>query len=59
VQNLVDAIGAEGLRSSRIASIGPITSETLRKCGISVDVEASVYTVPGLVEAMLEADRQV
>jgi uroporphyrinogen III methyltransferase/synthase len=59
VQNLVDAIGAEGLSAmrvaSRVASIGPITSETLRKCGISVDVEAASYTISGLVASIIGA----
>jgi uroporphyrinogen III methyltransferase / synthase len=59
VQNLVDAIGAEGLSAmrvaSRVASIGPITSETLRKCGISVGVEAASYTISGLVASIIGA----
>lgn len=55
VENLVDAIGAEALRGIRTASIGPITSATLRKRAIPVGVEASSYTVPGLVEAIAAA----
>jgi uroporphyrinogen III methyltransferase/synthase len=55
VQNLVDAIGSEALRNVRTASIGPVTSATLRKYGIPVGVEASAYTVPGLVEAIASA----
>jgi uroporphyrinogen III methyltransferase/synthase len=38
----------------KTASIGPITSETMRKMGLSVDVEASQYDVDGLVEAVLQ-----
>jgi uroporphyrinogen III methyltransferase/synthase len=53
VQNLVDAIGAAALNGVRVASIGPITSETLRKCGISVDVEAASYTISGLVASII------
>jgi uroporphyrinogen III methyltransferase/synthase len=53
VQNLVDAIGADALSAVRVASIGPITSETLRKCGVAVDVEAASYTISGLVEALM------
>ncbi len=52
-RNLIDAMGTEALRGTRCASIGPITSATLREHGIPVAVEASVYTVPGLVEAVL------
>jgi uroporphyrinogen III methyltransferase / synthase len=53
VRNLVDAVGAEALRPIRIASIGPITTETLRTEGLTVDVEATAYTIPGLVKAIL------
>ena len=53
VRNLVDAVGAEALRNIRCASIGPVTSATLRENGIPVAAEASTYTVPGLVEAVL------
>jgi uroporphyrinogen-III synthase len=34
------------------ASIGPITSQTLRHHGIEPAVEAAEYTIPGLVEAL-------
>jgi uroporphyrinogen III methyltransferase/synthase len=37
----------------KTASIGPITSETMRKNGLSVDVEATKYDVDGLVAAIL------
>jgi uroporphyrinogen III methyltransferase/synthase len=52
-RNLIDAVGAEALRGVRCASIGPVTSATLRENGIPVAVEASVYSIPGLVEALL------
>ncbi|MEO6786346.1 MAG: uroporphyrinogen-III synthase, partial [Chthoniobacteraceae bacterium] len=35
------------------ASIGPITSATMRGLGLKVDVEAARYDIPGLVEAIL------
>ena len=35
-----------------LASIGPVTSATLREVGLSADVEADPYTIPGLVEAI-------
>jgi uroporphyrinogen III methyltransferase/synthase len=54
VQNLVNAAGAEALRNVKCASIGPVTSATLRQNGIPVTVEASAYTIPGLVRAMLD-----
>jgi len=39
---------------TKTASIGPITSETMRKNGLQVDVEAARYDVDGLVEAVLK-----
>jgi uroporphyrinogen-III synthase len=36
----------------RLASIGPITSSTLRELGLPVDVEATEYTIPGLIKAL-------
>jgi uroporphyrinogen III methyltransferase/synthase len=41
---------------TRIASIGPITSETLREHGLSVSVEAERHDIDGLVAAIV-ADR--
>ena len=36
----------------RFASIGPITSSTLRELGLAVDIEAKEYTIPGLIAAI-------
>jgi uroporphyrinogen-III synthase len=47
----------EKFKRIRFASIGPITSSTLRELGLPVDVEAKVYTIPGLVEAIAESGR--
>jgi len=49
--NLIEACGAEALHGIRVASIGPVTSETLRNAGVAVTLEAFPHTVPGLVEA--------
>jgi uroporphyrinogen III methyltransferase / synthase len=38
----------------KTASIGPITSETMRKSGLKVDAEAAQYDMDGLVEAILK-----
>jgi len=35
-----------------LASIGPVTSATLREVGLGADVDADPYTIPGLVEAI-------
>ncbi len=37
-----------------LASIGPETSRTVRSYGLSAEIEAAVYTVGGLVDAILE-----
>ncbi len=36
----------------KIASIGPITSKTLKDRGLRVDIEAKEHSIPGLVEAI-------
>ncbi|HVN07060.1 MAG TPA: uroporphyrinogen-III C-methyltransferase [Bryobacteraceae bacterium] len=57
VQNFVVMAGADAIRGVKVASIGPVTSATARKLGIDVAVEAAVFTVDGLVEAILETVR--
>ncbi len=39
--------------ATRIVSIGPVTSETLREHGLDVDVEAARHDVDGLLDALL------
>ncbi len=36
-----------------VASIGPITSQTARELGFSVTIEAETFTIPGLIQAIL------
>nr|WP_256200429.1 uroporphyrinogen-III synthase [Verrucomicrobium spinosum] len=36
----------------KVASIGPITSDTLRKNGMRIDIEAKEHSIPGLVKAI-------
>ncbi len=43
------------LRGIHMASIGPVTSATLRELHLSVDIKAKQYTIPGLVEAIVTA----
>jgi uroporphyrinogen-III synthase len=38
----------------RLASIGPVTSATLREFGLRADIEAKEFTIPGLVEAIVQ-----
>lgn len=54
VENLMSVITADQLTGVRIASIGPVTSQTLRRHGLAVDVEASTYTAAGLAAAIRE-----
>jgi uroporphyrinogen III methyltransferase/synthase len=53
VQNFVQVAGTEALGGVNVASIGPVTTATAAKLGLTVTVEASVYTADGLVEAIL------
>jgi uroporphyrinogen-III synthase len=43
------------LRGIRFASIGPVTSATLRELKLPVDVEADPYTIPALVDAIAKS----
>ncbi len=52
VRNLLGAIG-ELSPGTRVVSIGPITSETLREHGVAVDVEASEHDVGGILAALV------
>jgi len=56
VKNLVKAAGIAALKGPRIASIGPVTSATLREHGLEVDAEAKPYTMEGLVAALCDAE---
>jgi uroporphyrinogen-III synthase len=49
-----EAADAELLQGVKLASIGPVTSATLRELSLSVDIEAKEYTIPGLVAAIAE-----
>jgi uroporphyrinogen-III synthase/GrpB-like predicted nucleotidyltransferase (UPF0157 family) len=44
---------AERLAGVRLASIGPVTSETLREHGLAPAVEAAAYTASGLAAAIV------
>jgi uroporphyrinogen-III synthase len=43
---------ASPLEGICLASIGPITSSTLRELGLPVDIEAKEYTIPGLIKVL-------
>ncbi len=54
VRNLVQLLGGDvtPLQKPLIACIGPITAQTARELGLRVDIQATDYTIPGLVEAI-------
>lgn len=54
VRNTIAAVGTERVRNVRAATIGPVTSATLREFGIEPAAEASIYTADGVVEAILK-----
>jgi uroporphyrinogen-III synthase len=63
VRNFVGLLGLRAARAAlkktaanhgiHSASIGPVTSATLREFGLPVDIEAAEYTIPGLVKAIV------
>jgi uroporphyrinogen-III synthase len=58
VRNFVELLGGKRARDRalagiRMASIGPVTSATLREFGFSVDISAKEFTIPGLVQAIV------
>ena len=59
VRNFVKLLGGRGrpphIEYVRFASIGPITSATLREVGLPVHIEAKEYTIPGLIQAIKTA----
>lgn len=58
VRNFVEMIGEDYLKRDMeqiaIASIGPITSETVREMGLSPHVEAEISTTRGLARAIVD-----
>ena len=57
VKAFVDLMGGElltqRLAHARLASIGPVTSTTLREHGLGVAIEATEYTAEGLTAAIV------
>jgi uroporphyrinogen-III synthase len=64
VKNFVGLLGLRGARAVlrqsapdqgvASASIGPVTSATLREFSLPVNIEAMKYTIPGLVQAIVK-----
>jgi uroporphyrinogen III methyltransferase/synthase len=40
----------------RVASIGPVTSEQLKKIGVKIDLQAAEHTIDGLLDAIEESE---
>jgi len=63
VRNFLDLIAGKNahatkaLQGIRFASIGPVTSSTLRELGLPADLEAKEYTIPGLIEGIVKSRR--
>jgi len=57
VKNFVQLLGPRhpNLDGIRMASIGPVTSATLREQGLPVDIKAKQFTIPGLIEAIVHS----
>jgi uroporphyrinogen-III synthase len=66
VRNFIQLMGSTGVRGQecprhtnldgiRMASIGPVTSATMRELGLAVDVKAKEFTIPGLVAAIVKS----
>jgi uroporphyrinogen-III synthase len=58
-RNFLDLIGVKVAYSGllddvRLASIGPVTSATLRELNLPVAIRAKEYTIPGLVDAIVK-----
>ena len=61
-KNFVQLLGGDytnRLAGVRIASIGPLTSRTLRELGLEPTVEAETFNIDGLVRAMSNATPQI
>jgi uroporphyrinogen III methyltransferase/synthase len=59
VENFYRVVSAEKMGKARAASIGPVTSATLRKWGVEPAVEAEVFTAEGLVAGILRGVLQM
>jgi len=67
VKNFVNLLGVTSGKSPRrsgflegiqLASIGPVTTATLRELRLGVDLEAKQYTIPGLIAAIVRGVRR-
>jgi uroporphyrinogen-III synthase len=69
VKNFVSLLGLRNARTAlkkfspnngvHSASIGPVTSATLREFGLPVDIEAKTFDIPGLVAAIVAYKKNI
>jgi uroporphyrinogen-III synthase len=64
VRNFAELAGMSGktrgmLRGIQMASIGPVTSSTLRELSLPVDIAAKEFTIPGLIASIVDASRSL
>ena len=63
VKNFVKIIGKNNLKKNKgkikIASIGPITSETIKECGLNVNIEAKEFTTSGLLNTIVKYYKKI
>ena len=52
VKNFLTLYGKDALKDTTVASIGPVTTKTLKGLGFKVHIEAKRYDIPGLVVAI-------
>jgi uroporphyrinogen III methyltransferase/synthase len=57
IARAIVALFGESLRAARLASISPVTSQTLRELGHPPAAEAAEYTMAGLVAAIKESTK--
>ncbi len=61
VRNFLALLAAQGMtelaEQATIATIGPITTRTAQKLGLSVAIQAEPYTIAGLIEAIIKWKR--
>ncbi len=61
VTNFVSMLNVSGnaelqalLKDVKIAAIGPVTAKTVRKFGLSVDVQPEIYTIAAMVDSIVD-----
>lgn len=60
VRNFITLIGEENIEKlydKKIISIGPITSKTIKECGLEVYKEADIATIDSMIDAILNDEK--